>query len=38
VAPTVPSEPVSSRYMALRTVWENAAMTVKTTQSQDDVM
>ena len=34
VAPTVPRLAVSSRCMALRTVWLNAAMTVKTAQSQ----
>src|SRR3984957_16870019 len=38
VAPTVPSLPVSSRCMALRSVCMKAAMTVKTTQSQDDVI
>src|SRR5580704_7745556 len=38
VAPTVPRLPVSSRCIALRTVWANAAMTVKTTQSQEDTI
>ena len=34
VAPSVPRLPVSSRCIALRTVWAEAAMMVKTTQSQ----
>ena len=34
VAPTVPSLPVSSRCMALRSVCMKAAMTVKTAQSR----
>ena len=34
VAPTVPSVTVSSRCIALRSVWANAAMTVKTAHSQ----
>ena len=36
VAPTVPSVAVSSRWVALRTVWLAAAMMVKTTQSQEE--
>src|ERR1700722_2609796 len=38
VAPTVPRLVVSSRCIALRSVWANAAMTVKTAQSQPDIM
>jgi len=34
VAPTVPRPPVNSRCIALRKVWKNAAVTVKTIQSQ----
>src|SRR5215468_10160933 len=34
VAPAVPSVVVSSRWVALRTVWLAAAMTVKSAQSQ----
>ena len=34
VAPTVPSRAVSSRWVALRTVWAAAAMTVNSAQSQ----
>ena len=34
VAPTVPRLRVSSRCIALRNVWKNAAMMVKTAQSQ----
>src|ERR1700757_1193356 len=36
VAPAVPSVPVSSRCIALRTVCAKAAMTVKMAQTQDD--
>src|SRR5580658_379209 len=38
VAPTVPRLVVSSRCIALRRVCANAAMTVKTAQSQTDIM
>src|ERR1700731_3483530 len=37
VAPTVPRLVVSSRCIALRKVWKNAAVTVKTIQSQEDI-
>ena len=38
VAPTVPRLVVSSRCMALRKVWKNAAVTVKTIQSQPAII
>ena len=36
VAPAVPSDVVSSRWVALRTVWAAAAMTVNSAQSQEE--
>src|ERR1700733_13531953 len=38
VAPTVPRLVVSSRCIALRKVWKNAAVTVKTIQSQEEII